>query len=216
MLEALKFWGKPATPVQRPVFDWDWTPDQTKLEQFFQQLLFVADDMKIGGKNHDLLMEITPTKTPENPVVYTHNKFLCYKQDLGKHHSTAILMPPEYQQSGFVNDWDRPYPCKVRGELYAVQSNKLYLLDKHMQNGVKFVRQRVRISYPWRYVAYGKEHPLPKISPHSYTDRITAWAYIGVPHYWDPNIGGVLAKAMTPVSHADPRPWIGEFYKLDF
>lgn len=217
MLQALsKILPWTQAPPVRPKFDWDWTPDQWKLEQFFEQLLFVADDMKTGGKNHHIVRDITPGAIPRNPIVYTHNKFLAYKHDLGKEHSTALILPPEYKPTGYFNPWDEPVPCKIQGELYAVQANKIYLLDKHMQNGVRFVRQRVKITYPWRYVSYGKDHPLPKISPHSYNDRITAWAYIGVPNYWDPMIGGVLAKAMARTEHIPPRPWIGEFYKLDF
>lgn len=198
------------------VEDWHWTPDQWKLEQFFETPVFIPDDMKTGGKNHDIVRDITPGGIPLNPIVYTHNKFLAFKRDLGKEHSTALIMPPEYQASGFITKGTSPHPGKIQGELYSVYANKLYLLDKHMQNGVKFVRQRVKITYPWRYVSYGKEHPLPRISAHSYSDRLTAWMYIGIPSYWDPMIGGVFAKAMDLVEHEQPRPWIGEFYKLDF
>lgn len=202
--------GDPLPLREKP--DWAWTPDQAILEQYYEQLLFVPDDMKEGGKHHDLLQDIC-WGGPKNPSVYTHNKFLAFRRDLGDY-STALVMPSDYKPEGFFMNQEPPTPARVQGELYSVQANRIYLLDKHKQNGVQFARQRVKITYPWRYVSYGKVHPIPKISSHSFI-TIVAWMYVALPRYWDPMIGGVFAKPLPLMEHDTPRPWIGEFYKFE-
>lgn len=199
--------------------DWHWTPDQWKLEQYFEQNFFIPNEMKTGGRYHNLVRDITPGALPLNPIVYTHNQFLAFEQDLGKDENgriikSPIFMPADYEPSGYIESTRQKQLGKIQGEVYSVCANKIYLLDKHMLNTVRYVRQRVRITYPWRYVSYGKDHPLPKISPHSFKTTV-AWMYVGVPKYWDPLIGGVFAKAMPLYEHETPRPWIGEFYKFD-
>lgn len=221
MFQAVRrLWGSDPPPElkQKLKPDWSWTPDQVFLEQFQRQLMFVADDLKRGGKNHDVLMDICPIGSPINPYVYTHNKYLAYKQDLGRDPetkrdlSTAIVMPADYNPTGHL--FQPPDPAPVQGELYALDSFRIYLLDKHMQNGVKYARIRTRITYPFREADNYRTNN-PKISPHCFT-TITAWMYVGIPSYWDPMIGGVMAKPIQLHKHDEPRHYVGEFYKLDF
>lgn len=214
MLQALKelVWPSgPSVPAELP--DWHWTHDQWKLEQYHTQLLFVPDNMKVGGKYHNVLKELVPGEEPRNPSCYTHAKFLAFKQDLGEF-SNAVIIAGDFKPSGFITNGSAPDPAVVQGELYSVEASKLYLLDKHKRNGVQFVRQRVKITYPWRYVSWGKENKMPKISPHCFI-TIVAWMYVGVPTYWDSRIGGVFAKPLPLFEHEPPRPWIGEFYRFD-
>lgn len=215
MFPALKrlVWGNgPPQEQQAQINDWDNTTDQWFLEQFARQLVFVADDLRVGGKNHQVIMDLSPVGRAINPSVYTHNKYLAYKQDLGKDHSTAIVMPADYVPSGHI--FNPPDPAPVQGELYAVDAFRMYLLDKHMQNGVKYRRVRTRITYPFRDVKNYRTNN-PKVSPHRFI-TITAWMYVGIPRYWDPLIGGVLAKPLPLHKHDEPRHYVGEFYKLDF
>lgn len=213
LVQRVREYLQPSTPqlARLELPDWHWTKDQWVLEQHLTQLLFVPDAMRTGGKNHELLKSITPGGEPSNPSCYTHVKFLGYKRDLGEH-SDALIMPGDFQPSGFIAR--PPPPSKVQGELYSVYAGQIYLLDKLKQNGVMFTRQRVKITYPWRYVSYGREHPLPKITPHCFV-TIVAWMYVGVPRYWDPLIGGVLAKPLNLYEHDPPRPWVGEYYRFD-
>lgn len=222
MLQTVKRILRPHKEIQDPVPivhpDWHWTKDQYILEQFFHQLMFIPDDMMVGGQNHEILQEVSVGIV--NPTVYTHNKFLAYQlhvgvDDNGKDIFRPIFMPPEYKPSNFIRSELVTHPGKIRGELHLVWSNKIYLLDKFRQNGVQFARHRVKITYPWRYVQYGKNHPIPKISAHSYNDKIVAHMYVGIPTYWDPLVGGIFAKPMQLVEHEQPRPWVGEFYKFD-
>jgi gamma-glutamylcyclotransferase (GGCT)/AIG2-like uncharacterized protein YtfP len=214
MLQALKNlmpWSTAAPPVPEVIPDWHWTHDQWVLEQYSAQLIFVPDNMKKGGKYHGVLKDIAFGDDPRNPSVYTHSKFLAYKQDLGEF-SNAIIMPGDYMPSGFITKGMAPEPAKIRGELWSVDAYRIYLLDKFKQNGVQFVRQRVRITYPFRQVTTNrKQIPLPVISPHCFV-TITAWMYVGIPRYWDSRIGGPLAKAMDTYTHSPPRHGIGEFY----
>jgi len=217
MLQALKQllpWRRSTPEVQEPV-DWAWTHDTHIIEQYATQLLFVPDNMKKGFTNHVVLEEYLIGDEPHNDKVYTHNKFLAYRQDLGPTRSNAIIMPGDYVPSGFVTKGTAPNPAKIQGELYSVNSFKMYLLDKYKQNGVQFSRQRVRVTYPFRYVSKktGSCVP-PTISPHGFK-TIAAWMYVGIPSYWDNRIGGVFAQPLTLHEHDPPRAWIGEFYRFD-
>lgn len=209
-----KFRDGPEQLEATPLPDWAWTKDQYILEQYYHQLMFIPDEMINLPELEDISVKVM------SPIVYTHNKFRAYQQAIGKDEKGNIIyrpifMPPEYEPHNFIRpDLDHG-PAKIRGELHLVWSNKIYLLDKARQNGVQFARQRVRISYPYRFVQFGKKHPLPKISAHSYSDKIVAWMYIGIPTYWDPLIGGIFAQPMPLFEHETPRPWIGEFYKFD-
>lgn len=217
MFQALKRimpWSSTAPPEPEKIPDWHWTHDQWVLEQYYTQLLFVPDNMKLGGKYHGVLKDIAIGVEPKNPSVYTHNKFLAFKQDLGEF-SNVIVMPGDYEPSGFITKGTAPEAAKIRGELWSVDAYRIYLLDKFKQNGVQYTRQRVRITYPFREVTVNRKRiPLPNISPHCFT-TVTAWMYVGIPKYWDSRIGGPLAKAMDPHKHSPPRQWIGEFYDFN-
>lgn len=211
MLQAVRrfFSGSTPEPQAQDPPDWAWTPDQWVLEQYIQQLLFIPNGMQyimdIPDEDELFIKEVSPS-------VYTDAHFLAYKRDRGKDLSSALVMPGDYKPSGHLTNGTPPGPAKVRGTLHLVWSHKLYLLDKEMQNGVQFSRQRVRIIYPWRYVSYGKKNPIPNISHHGFK-VITGWMYVGVPSYWDDRIGGLFAQPLNTYEHEGrPRPWIGEFY----
>lgn len=209
MLKTLKKLWPGASPPAAGPHDWDFTKDQWVLEQFIQQLLFIPKGME------DLIQDI-----PEedevfvkeiNNSVYTHGNFLAYKWDVGADREYSLVMPGDFKPSGYFGNGTPPPPSRVRGSLHLVWSDKMFYLDKAQQNGVKYVRQRIKVIYPYRKVTYSKTHPLPEISPHCYI-TITAWVYVGVPTYWDDRIGGVFAQPLHLHKHETPNPWIGEFF----
>ena len=209
MFQALRKLLPGSTPPASGPHDWDFTKDQWVLEQFIQQLLFIPKGME------DLIQDI-----PEeddvfvkeiNDSVYTDANFLAYKWDVGADREYSLVMPGDFKPSGFFGNGTPPPPARVRGSLHLVWADKMFYLDKAQQNGVKYVRQRIRVIYPYRQVTYSKTSPIPTISNHCFK-MITAWVYVGVPAYWDDRIGGVFAQPLHLHKHQTPRPWIGEFY----
>lgn len=224
MLQSVlkKFRSHPVVPDKPPskLQDWAWTPDQAVLEQYAHQLVFIPDELMVGDTHPADLEEDHPlhgiTCRVVNPSCYTHSKFLAYGRDLGKDSEGnplihPVIMPGDYQPSSFLRD--PPEPAKVRGELHSCYANRIYLLDKYKQNGVRrYSRHRVKITYPFRNVRYDRMNPLPDITHHGFT-TIVAWMYVGIPSYWDAYIGGVMAQPMPLYTHeGKPRPWIGEFF----
>lgn len=202
--------GSKEPVAQQDPPDWAFTKDQWVLEQFIQQLIFIPRGMEdlvqdIPEEDEVFVKEI-------NPSVYSDANFLAYKWDLGPDREYSLIMPGDFKPSGFFTHGSVPGPAKVHGSLHLVWAGKMYFLDKHLMNGVKYVRQRIRVIYPWRYVQYGKKNPIPHISHHGFK-IVTAWTYVGVPSYWDSRIGGVFAQPLHLYTHeGKPRPWIGEFY----
>lgn len=184
------------------------TPDNWKLEQFIRQLIFVPDDMKKGGKNHDLISEAI--NGPTHSSVYTADPYTFWLKDLGGH-SYPIVLPANYKPDAFTIVPVEAAP--IQGELYFIRPSQFVLLDKHKQNGVQFRRDRVSIRIPYRTVSYGPA-VLPKISQHYFT-TITAWMYTGVTEYWDPMIGGVFRSQMDLFEHETPRAWMKHYYKFE-
>lgn len=200
----------PALVLKYQSPDWAFTHDQWVLEQFIQQLLFIPKGMEdliqdIPEEDEVFVKEITDS-------CYTDANFLAYKWDVGEHRQYSLVMPGDFKPSGFFGNGTVPPPAKVRGSLHLVWANKMFYLDNAHMNGVRYVRQRIRVIYPWRFVKYGSKHPIPEIGSHGFK-IITAWIYVGVPTYWDDRIGGVFAQPLHLYVHeGKPRPWIGEFY----
>lgn len=206
-----RFRKEATEPVEPEHPDWHWTNDQWVLEQYLTQLLFVPDAMKEGGKFHEDLLARTYDEKCHNPSCYTDKQFHAYKRDM-QEHSDAIILPGDFKASNFV--FNPPEASRIQGELYSVKAGELYLLDKLRLNGVQFIRQRVKIMYPFRYVTYSKKNPNPEISPHGFKTCV-AWMYVGLPSYWDPLIGGVLCKPLNLFEHDPPRLWIGKYFRFD-
>lgn len=187
----------------------DQTPDNWRLEQFIRQLIFVPDDMKKGGKNHDLIEEAI--NGPVHLDVYTADQYTFWLKDLGGH-SFPVVLPGSYRPDAYTIVPVEAAP--IKGELYFIRPSQFILLDKHKQNGVQFRRERVSIRIPYRTVKYGPHDVLPKISQHMFVTT-PAWMYVGVTEYWDPMIGGVFKGQMDLYEHDTKRVWMEKYYKFD-
>lgn len=187
------------------------TPDLWKLIQYQRQLIFVADDMMRGHKNHALIADAAALAVT-HPTCYSLDKFTMWHKDLG-HHSFPILMEETYKPTAF-NRWP-PELARVKGELYAIRPPQFIVLDKHRQNGVQFRRKRIAVTLPYRQVLYSKARPLPEIS-REYVHTVQAWTYVGIPEYWDKQFGDLFRTSGIDLREHDvPRPWIDKFYKFD-
>lgn len=189
-----------------------YTPDIWKLEQFKRQLIFVPDEMKTGFPHNNLVAEASFIPKPKYPVCYTRKNFTFFKKDLGVM-SYPVVLPENYRPTGFVR-----YPVEaanIQGELWSINPTQFILLDNHKHNGVRFIRERVEITLPYREVGWNSSR-LPVVSDDK-NDRTTpAWMYIGIPDYWDAMIGGMFAGSQVDLSEPEsPRRRHNKFYSFE-
>jgi len=150
---------------------------------------------------------------------FTLEKFNYYRQRDG-------LAIPMLNTSGLTLPRFPP-PLKIRGEIHAIQPYQFRELDNLKDNGVQFVRQRVKLLVPHRPVykipeRYSNGKPIPLMTDQfslgeERVTPITAWMYIGVPEYWDElmDAGYNAAHLFTTVEHyKDRRPWLQEYYSM--
>lgn len=215
MFTALKRFITPNSLMDIPTVDLggDFTPDWWKLEQFERQLLFVDGTLMSGQANDFMVKEFSHVPMPIHPTVYTHADYTFWMKDLGRQ-SFPVMLPENYRPTGFVR-WPIE-PLRVRGELWAIrpQAFKKYI-DEHMQNGVRYTRVRIKITLPYREIGWSKDKPLVKLSEYKTAVR-EAWAYVGIPEYWDPLIGGVFSGSQVlPRELDDHRPYVNQFYRFE-
>lgn len=184
------------------------TPDIWKLEQFERQFLFVVGDQI----ERNLAQEASFVPIPKYPVCYSHESVTLWKKDLGVR-SYPIVLPKSYRPTGFTRYPIEPAP--VVGELWSILPNQFILLDKHKQNGIQFRRERVDVQFPYHEVGWSKERPLHKISRQYFVTK-PAWMYIGIPEYWDTQIGGIFASAQIEITeHPVPRTRNNKYYRFE-
>lgn len=189
------------------------TPDIWQLEQFQYLRIFVPCDMMTGKINNNLVKDASKDGKPLHPTCYTHNDYTFWKKDLGEH-SYGVPLPASYRPTGFVR-WPVE-GARIRGELWGIRPNQFIVLDRLRQHGRMFVRRRVPITLPYRTVSYDDTRRLPNISDHKYFQTVDAWMYFGIPEYWDPQIGGIFAKAQLELhEHDQRRLWMNKFYKWE-
>lgn len=212
MLQNLMRRLRREVPEDVEVQDFDFTPDYWKLEQFKRQLLFVYGDHMTGERNNAMVKEGSFGPEAIHPTCYTGNKFTFWKKDLGVY-SFPVMLPEDYSPSAFVRWPVEALP--VRGELWSISPRQFKIcLDEHMGNGVRFRRERIRIMMPYREVGWHGKNAPPVISEHC-TKSVTAWAYVGVTRYWDPQIGGIFASAQVePQTHDFKKPYVDYFYRF--
>lgn len=188
------------------------TPDIWKLEQSMFQLIFLPDDMMRGRINNHLIADAgRDGDTPVHPACFTLERFTMYQKDLGEL-SFPIPMKKEYEPTNWLRV--RPRPAKIKGQLYAILSPRIIRLDIHRQNGVQFTRVRQNISLPYREVRYDKSSPIPQISK-DFLKTVEAWMYIGIPEYWDDQIGDMFTVRECEKFELDqPKFWIEDYYKF--
>lgn len=189
------------------------TPDIWKLEQSMFQLVFIPDDMMRGRINNHLIAEgARDGDIPVHPACFTLEKFTFFKQDLGVQ-SFPIAMEKDWKPQNYHRV--APIPAKIKGQLYAIFSPRMKVLDIHRQNGVQFRRIRTFVTLPYQFVGYSKDRPLPKFSP-EYIHTVEAWIYVGIPEYWNDRIGDIFG--VTECNHYEhdiPKFWVDRYYKFE-
>lgn len=148
------------------------TPDIAELEQKPRHHFFVYDEMMVDNRKYDFLKEHSITMAE----AFTRDKFHTWKKDLG-----VASFPIAFETDGFVPD-----AVRIKGELMLIASSHIPTLDKYKQNGVEFVRKRIRLVIPYVTVEHTGDGPVKK-TRHT---LVTAWMYVGVKAYWDTVMSG--------------------------
>jgi hypothetical protein len=183
-----------------------YSPDLWKLEMYHSQLLYVYDELMQGHRAHELLadhcvpLEENTTMGEDRPLprsVFTAPSFHMIKRNLGQE-SYPIVMGE--------GTFNAP-PGRIKGELYAVRTQRFRILDEYHDNLVKFVRVRVNLDISYQQLCRRSG----ELFFSERTKRVRAWMYIGIPKYWNPLIdGGYLFK---PVRAYEPNNFrMGRYY----
>lgn len=213
MLEALKHYLKPETEVAEKQWH-SYSPDAWYLEQHPRQNIFIADDLKRGKINNKLIEDHQPI----HPTCYTLECFTVWIKDLGEHSYPLIL---EQGQEVDGPSFHVPELARIRGELYSLPSTLFTnSLDIHKENTVKFIRKRVSITLPYRYLTFNSSpdatwaEKVPSIS-NDHLRTVRAWMYVANPEYWRDLIGSHLGSKAAPIyQHETPKVWIDQYYKF--
>lgn len=163
----MSFWGEPPKL----------TPDLPFLEMRSFQRVFVCDEMMKPHFRHYVLEDL---KENVDPLFgFTRQVFAL------AHHKTDNTIIPIRRR--FAN-----IPlARIKGEVYAIPSHKMPILDNFKQNGLIFQRERVRLLLPYRTLT--KQFNALERDIYERSSRlsalqdtiISAWMYIGVPDYWE-------------------------------
>lgn len=202
------------------------TPDIAKLEEYEYQLLFACDETQIRHVKHNLI-EGGIYKCPG----FTQSGYNYWQPE------TPFLPVVPMKATGYRNPIPGYPPiAKIKGQLFAIRPQRFISLDNYKENGVQFLRERVKLIVPYRAVKwlsdpsiapldmepYAIEQGNPYIAngnvPSMYTTKekvviIRAWMYIGVPEYWDKLISRFDYGSVQTFT-AKNRPWCHEYYQL--
>lgn len=188
------------------------TPDIAKLEAGPFQLLFVCDDMKRAHKNYDLIRN----HSKQVGRGFTQDHF-----DLRVGKTTGKALPLANKEG-----------LKVKGEIHAVQSHHIPTLDNHYNNGVEFVRLRVKIlitDRDHRLMSIGSEEFLkhlppgmirtvPELGIRHYTSNkhvyvVSCHMYVAMKKHWiEDDIRNVFPK-VPPQFPTEKLVWLPSYYK---
>lgn len=186
------------------------TPDITKLEASPFQLLFVCDDMKRAHKNYELIRN----HGRQVGRGFTKDAFDLH---VGRHTGKAL---PIVNKEGL----------KIKGEVHAVASRHIPSLDNHYDNGVQFIRLRIKIlitDRDHRLMSIGSEEFLkhlppgmirtvPELGIRHYTSNqavymISAHMYVARTEFWVKDIN--LFPLARPSFPDQPTVWLPKYYK---
>ena len=181
-----------------------YTPDIAEVESRKFNFIFVYDEKMHRRPGYKVIEEHTvPMHT-----VYTKDKFFMYK-----HIPDGRVIP--------IPEGNRP----IRGELHVTTGEGLIYLDKLYENGVEFLRQRVKVILPFRTVFRKKNKainskPLPPCLDNIHTllsaertEELRVWMYVAKPEVWlDRLDAGYTTERITSYTPNKLRSWLNEYY----
>lgn len=204
-----------------------YTPDIAKLEEYETQRLFVFDEWMSDRRQNFVIDEMGVRRG----AGFTKQKFQfrVFNGFLSPDWTPVANKDPE----GYV----------IKGEIVEILPSSFLLLDKLKQNGVKFIRERVKILKPSRDVIvfentteergvhhsmgvngvdwitgkFPDGHPLAGkkcwISPEKITP-VFAWMYLGKHSYWNMYRNApYLFQRVPTFKPKKDKEWLSEYYK---
>lgn len=194
------------------------TPDISQLEEAEFRLFFFPDDFRRDCLSYPKVMEHSAFEA----MAFTKDPFNFYVKNNGD--SLLPIALEAKTPSNFVKN------APIFGELHSVRSSHIPMLDIHRQNGVQFIRKRVKITLPFRYlirgnededgrelprVLQGKEHLLDPVLSSEKLAEIKPWMYVGNPDYWNPLLdGGYTFQQVKVRQPMKDKPWLKEYYDI--
>lgn len=170
------------------------TPDRALLDMRSHVLVFEYGDLKHGFKHHKLMGDeyLTPAVTNERFFVWN-----------------CCLGPASYPIASKISGVNAER-TRIRGELYMVDTDALYNLDRHRELGVKFKRKFVKVILPIMDI---HEHGKPIV--------VDAMFYYAMEDHWRNLIefdgqmfrgnGGSQFKPLSANGEDLKRPYLGRY-----
>jgi hypothetical protein len=204
---------------------YSWTPDATKLEEKSWQPLFVCCNLQKGGDEHHIVdgnyQEKDELGGSCNPYVYTEDRWELWKHKTG---SRVYPIPLRTKAKGAdlqTNEKQSPYSvraARIKGRIFKIRSDVLFVLDRERHNGVVFNREKVGILHPYRYLG-ASIYGMARLS-HEFVHPGTAWMYVGT-DYWTNLMESIphISQHFEPARLKQPRNpeyrrWKAEPYYL--
>ena len=186
------------------------TKDLISLEQSHHQLLFVHDDLKVAHKNNELIKD--------------HGK------KVGRGFTQDVFDFRVGRFTGCAVPFMSKEGLRVKGELHAIESRHIPVLDNHYRNGVEFARVRINVLVVDRkhqLLSIGSEEFLkdmppgcirtvPELGLRHYTSEpqtciISAHMYVAMKSFWDEHDHKILQRPM-PVFPKQQLLWLPKYY----
>lgn len=204
------------------------TPDIAKLEEYEYQLLFACDETQTKHLKHTLIEDgnyVCPA--------FTQASFNYWLPE------TPFMPPVPMEGTGYGKYMmpNAPPTAKIKGELHAIRPYQFKELDRYKENGVQFIRRRVKLIVPYRAVKWLRDPAVapfdmeeadiergnPYITngnvPSVYATKemvvvVRAHMYIGIPEYWDKLISAFDYKSVQTYQSKKNRQWCQQYYQL--
>jgi hypothetical protein len=173
----------------------EYTPDLHELETQGFQRLFVSDEMMVGHRKHEELLNAHSVCLT---AAFTQNQFCNVLHKRGV----------ESYSAPFKEVLVGVKPAAIKGELFAVLSSQFKELDNYKKNGVEFIRERIKIVVPTTHVQENGETTV--IDNQEHIELMDAWFYRAQFNFFCPFLDG--GYEYCPISiYKDKRDWLREF-----
>lgn len=210
--------------LQQVYEDYQWSPDARILEQKYNWNVLVYNEFMQGRSEHGDFIE--PGGVRFKGAAFTSsNQWVMWRRNLGSlsfpiamsHIAGLVPGQPWITSSRLVtqlkpsehlsNPWGR-----IKGEIWNCDTQRIFELDRAMENGLSFKRIRVNVVQPFRYKNIKTNTTTPE-----YIKEHRVWMYVGVPEYWEKLLDcnytcGVVRKFPQPPNRAHSQLILGNYY----
>jgi hypothetical protein len=187
---------------------YDWTPDKIQLERREYQPLFVYDNMVKGESEHNLIegcyLATNGHGESHTPNIYTKDKYELWMSNANKYPVAFKSEAPGATMATFQKVGQGPVKsARIKGRLYKVRSDIMFVLDRHKKNGVEFLREKVDVLVPYR-LFNGTVSGFNRLSD-EYVEDGKAWMYFGKSEFFEPLLDGGFLFSPLPIRQISPE-----------